>query len=292
MQTSDFITYLETERRYSKHTVSSYKTDLNQFCLYLEKMYSVADLNEVSHSMVRSWIAEMLEGGISPRSVNRKITSLKSYFKYFQKDGSLIKNPMLKIISPKTSKRLPVFIEESKMQLLLDQGIFPNDFEGARDHLILEVFYSTGIRQSELINLKVIDINLNNCEFKVLGKGNKERIIPFTRALKQLIINYLKQREELVNLSDFFFVLKNGKKLYEKFVYRVVTHYLSSITSIDKKSPHVLRHTFATHLLNNGADINSIKELLGHASLSATQIYTHNSIEKLKNIYKQAHPRA
>jgi integrase/recombinase XerC len=199
-------------------------------------------------------------------------------------------NPMLKIQSPKTSKRLPVFVEKDKMDALLDTIEFGSDFDGERNKLIIEVLYATGIRLSELINLKQSNVDLTSCQLKVLGKRNKERIVPFNNSLKQLIEGYLEHKE--LTESYYLFVTKNGKKLYEKFVYRLVNKYLSQVTSSNKKSPHVLRHTFATHMLNNGADLNAIKELLGHANLSATQVYTHNTVEKLKNAHKQAHPKA
>jgi integrase/recombinase XerC len=234
---------------------------------------------------------------MSPRSINRKKTALKSYYKFLIKEGIITENPMNKVISPKTSKRLPVFVEKEKMEKLLDSNElnFGDDYTGIRNLMIIEILYATGMRVSELVNLKVTDVDLYNSTIKVLGKRNKERIIPFAKKLRVTIDKYNKIKEETFfgeDTADQFFLTSGGKKIYQKLAYRVVNYYLSIITTLDKKSPHVLRHTFATHMLNNGADLNAIKELLGHANLSATQVYTHNTIEKLKNIYKQAHPRA
>jgi integrase/recombinase XerC len=243
--------------------------------------------------MVRSWLAQMLDYGIAPRSVNRKITALKSFYKFLIKEGQLKENPTLKIIPPKSSKRLPVFVEQTQMAVLLDELPFEEGFNGVRDKLIIELFYSTGIRQSELINIRLKDVSLSGNTIKVLGKRNKERLIPFTIELCQKLEAYIKSRAELsIKDTSYLLLTKKGKKLYPSLVYKQVNHYLSQVTSLDKKSPHVLRHTFATHMLNNGADLNAIKELLGHASLSATQVYTHNTIDKLKLVYNQAHPRA
>jgi integrase/recombinase XerC len=242
----------------------------------------------------------MLEQKISPRSVNRKLTALKSFYKFLLKQGDIKVSPMLKVQSPKTSKRLPVFVEEGKMDQLLDntaeEGIvvFTDDLEGKRDKLILELFYGCGIRRAELIGLKRDNVNLYKGEIKVLGKRNKERIIPINSSLRTAIEEYTKalDAENIVSADGVLLVMSSGKKLYEKLVYSIVRKYLGQVTTLDKKSPHVLRHTFATHMLNRGADINAIKELLGHSSLSATQVYTHNTIEKLKNIHGQAHPKA
>jgi integrase/recombinase XerC len=231
-----------------------------------------------------------MEQKIVPRSVNRKITTLKTFYKFLLRQGVVAENPMLKIQSPKTSKRLPVFVEKEGMDILLDSIDFGDDFEGQRNKLIIEIFYSTGMRLTELVNLKQLDVDLYQSHLKVLGKRNKERIIPFNPILKEQIKIYLQAKPTLND--EFLFITSSGAKMYDKLVYRIVNAYLSQITTVDKKSPHVLRHTFATHMLNNGANLNSIKELLGHASLSATQVYTHNTVEKLKNIHKQAHPKA
>lgn len=284
-----FLEFIKFEKRFSKHTLVAYSNDLRQFISYLQTTYEIKNSSEINHIIIRSWIVSLMEQKISPRSVNRKITTLKTFYKYLLRQNIVKENPMLKILSPKTSKRLPVFIEKDKMNTLLDDSAFGDDFEGQRNKLIIELFYATGIRLSELINLKQANVDLYQCQIKVLGKRNKERIVPFNSILKDQIQQYITSKS---NLSDeFLFVNKNGKQLYEKFVYRIVNTYLSLITTANKKSPHVLRHTFATHMLNNGADLNAIKELLGHANLSATQVYTHNTVEKLKNIHKQAHPR-
>jgi integrase/recombinase XerC len=286
----NFIQYLQFEKRLSSHTLVAYTSDLSQFFKFLDTTYEIKNISEVNHTVIRSWIVSLMEQKNTPRSVNRKITTLKTFYKFLLRQGVLTESPMLKILSPKTSKRLPVFVEKEKMDELIDNSVFGDDFEGRRNKLIIELFYATGIRLSELINLKSADVNLHSSQLKVLGKRNKERIIPFSNELKRSIEDYL----EIKTDSDVveFFVSNNGKKLYEKFVYRLVNNYLSTVTTADKKSPHVLRHTFATHMLNNGADLNAIKELLGHANLSATQVYTHNTVEKLKNIHKQAHPKA
>lgn len=287
---NSFLAYLQYEKRFSNHTVLAYSNDLTQFSEYLEKTYEIKEIGDINHTLIRSWIVSMMDQRISPRSVNRKITTLKTFYKFLLRQQVVTENPMLKIQSPKTSKRLPVFVEKDNMNALLDTTEFGNDFDGLRNKLIIELLYATGIRLSEVINLKQANVNLKSAQLKVLGKRNKERIVPFNDALKQLISEYLEHPE--VKSNDYLFVTRNGKKLYEKFVYRVVNRYLSEVTSIQKKSPHVLRHTFATHMLNNGADLNAIKELLGHANLSATQVYTHNTVEKLKNVHKQAHPKA
>lgn len=294
MQISDFIEYISFEKRFSKHTIISYKTDLEQFFLYLQTAHEIVDIKHVNHLLIRSWIVSLIEKELNARSVNRKITTLKTYYKFLLKQGIVQENPLLKIQSPKTSKRLPVFVEKDKMDLLLDKVDFGNDFEGLRNKLIVELFYSTGMRLSELINIKVSDVNINQPAVKVLGKRNKERIIPLNNPMIEQIKKYLSEKEnnKVSNPENHLFLTTQGKPLYEKFVYRLIKKYLTMVTTIDKKSPHVLRHTFATHMLNNGADLNSIKELLGHANLSATQVYTHNTVEKLKNIHKQAHPKA
>lgn len=284
-----FLEFIQYEKRASKHTLVAYSNDIKQFVTYLSTTYEITKIAEVNHTIIRSWIVSLMEQKISPRSVNRKITTLKTLYKFLLRQSIVTENPMLKILSPKTSKRLPVFIEKEKMDNLLDDTVFGDDFEGQRNKLIIELFYATGIRLSELINLKQSNVDLYQSQIKVLGKRNKERIIPFNTILKDQIQQYITAKADLND--EFLFINKNGKQLYEKFVYRIVNTYLSQITTVNKKSPHVLRHTFATHMLNNGADLNAIKELLGHANLSATQVYTHNTVEKLKNIHKQAHPK-
>ena len=288
MYLEDFINYIKSEKRFSNHTITSYETDLNQFFNYIEAEYQITNPEDVSFKLIRNWISLLLENNLKSSSVNRKISSLKSYYKFLLVSNYVDTNPTLKLISPKSSKRLPVFVEKDNMDSLFDKDFFEDSYEGKRDKLIIELFYFTGMRLSELINIKTSDIDKVNSQIKVIGKRNKERLIPIT-------FNTLKDLNEFVNfyeIENFLFVEGNGKKLYSKKVYRIVNKYLAKISSIKKKSPHVLRHSFATHMLNNGADINAIKEILGHANLSATQIYTHNSIKKLKNVHKQAHPKA
>jgi integrase/recombinase XerC len=289
-----FIQYIQFEKRYSSHTVISYRNDLNQFFSYLEQEYQISDIKKVDHFQIRSWLVSLMEHDISARTVNRKITTLKSFFKYLIRESIITDNPMIKIISPRISKRIPAFVEKDKMDILFDKIDFGEDFEGVRDKLIVGIFYMTGMRLSELVNLTLFDVDLQKRLIKVLGKRNKERLIPFTVSMEKPIIDYLKLRSEVISDSEnkFFFLTKKGEKIYQKLVYRIINHYLGIVTTLDKKSPHVLRHTFATHMLNNGADLNAIKELLGHSNLAATQIYTHNTIEKLKNVYKLSHPKA
>ena len=289
MLKNKFITYLLSEKRFSEHTIKSYTTDLKQFSSFLSSEFQIIDeINEISFQIIRTWIASLLEKGLSPRSVNRKISTLKTYFKFLIREGELIENPMMKIVAPKSKKRLPVFIEEDQIASLLNEVQFETGFIGQRNKLIIELFYVTGIRLSELINIKISDVDFNNQSIKVLGKRNKERIIPLSSSMINGLNNFIVNNQK----NHFLFTNLDGMKLYTKLVYRLVNKYIAKISSVNKKSPHILRHTFATHMLNNGADINAIKELLGHANLSATQVYTHNTIEKLKIVYKQAHPRA
>lgn len=295
MEITGFIDYLKFEKRYSPHTITAYEKDLGQFDSFLASEYEVTKVNDVSYQMVRSWVVDLMENDVSARTVNRKLSALKSYFKYLTKEGLIRKNPMPRIQSPKTSKKLPSFVEADSMEKLFSDDVFSDDFEGVRDRLIIEMFYMTGIRLSELINLKDSDIDFYQQNIKVLGKRNKERLIPIPLGFIDSIKNYLALRNknvEVVEQKDYFYVTIKGKKLYKKLAYRIVNSYLGKVSTLQKKSPHVLRHTFATHMLNNGADLNAIKEILGHSSLAATQVYTHNTIEKLKNIYNQAHPRA
>ena len=289
MLQNKFITYLSSEKRFSEHTIKSYTTDLKQFTSFLSSEFQIIDeINEISFQIIRTWIASLLEKGINPRSVNRKISTLKTYFKFLIREGELIENPMMKVVAPKSKKRLPIFIEEDQIASLLNEVQFEEGFVGQRNKLIIELFYVTGIRLSELINIKISDVDFNNQSIKVLGKRNKERIIPLSSTTINSLNNFIKNNQK----NHFLFTNLGGMKLYTKLVYRLVNKYIAEISSVNKKSPHILRHTFATHMLNNGADINAIKELLGHANLSATQVYTHNTIEKLKTVYKQAHPRA
>jgi integrase/recombinase XerC len=288
-----FLSYIEYERRYSKHTIESYSNDLEQFYFYLKSEYQKEEIELATHLEIRSWIVLMMEHKITPRSINRKLSTLKSFFKFLMRKGMVKKSPLSKVLAPKTSKRLPVFVEKSGIEKLLTDIEFPEGYEGVRDKMILDLFYNTGMRRSELNNLKETDIDSYNAQIKVLGKGNKERIIPIQPQLRTALEEYIiLKNQSIANPSVYLFVNQEGKLLNPSNIYQIVKKYLNLITTIDKKSPHVLRHTFATHLMNNGADINAVKELLGHASLAATQVYTHNTIDKLKNIYKQAHPKA
>jgi len=290
----DFIDYIQLERRYSVHTVSAYSVDIEQFQLFLNENYSI-NIVDSDFANIRAWIVSLNSQKISNRSINRKISSLKSFYKYHLICQNIDVNPATKVNVLKTEKKLPVFVEEDKMEYLFDELKFSEDYMGVFSKTILDLFYGTGIRVEELVNLKEIDVDTDKLQIKVLGKRNKERIIPISNTVAQQIKLYITLKKEVISnakMSEFLFLTKNGNKVYKKLVYRQVNYYLSLVTTNSKKSPHVLRHTFATHLLNKGADLNAIKEILGHVSLSATQIYTHNSIEKLKNVYKQAHPKA
>lgn len=294
MEIKEFLGYLEHERRFSHHTVKNYKIDLTQFLEYLISEFEIDDLISANHQILRSWIVHLMEKPLSARSINRKISTLKSYYKYARKEGVLENDPTLKIISPKQSERLPVFVEEDGMQNLFNGDYFENNFSGRRDELLISLLYETGIRLSELIELKFSDVDFDASRLKVLGKRNKERFIPLTQIMLQSIKSFHaeKEVESGNNSSTYLLITDKGEKMQSRFVYGKVNFYLSQVTSISKRSPHVLRHTFATHMLNNGADLNVIKEMLGHANLSATQIYTHNTIEKLKDVYKTSHPRS
>jgi integrase/recombinase XerC len=291
-----FLDYLKFEKRYSSHTIHAYQDDLLQFFTFLQDQFSMTDpaLSEISSSFVRSWLASLKENKQSAKTINRKISSLKSFFKYHIRTGKLEQTPMTTIISPKVPKRLPAFVAQKDTGTLFQYVEFPDNWKGQTDRLLLAVLYNTGIRLSELVNLKESQVNIAANNIKVLGKGNKERVIPVSPQLIDDIRTYMQQKRSMLEKPDTVYLLVNGKgrKLYPKYIYLAVKNYLSAVTTIDKKSPHVLRHTFATHLTNNGADLNAVKELLGHASLAATQIYTHNTIEKLKDIYKKAHPKA
>ncbi len=290
-----FLNYLRFEKRYSQHTILSYRTDLDQFEGYArDYMEDEEGLDRADTKVIRSWIAHLMESGMSARSVNRKITTLKTFYKFMMREQHIKINPMDKVISPRLSKTLPAFVEEEKMDELLDSHFFGKDFHGARNKLIIELLYLTGMRLSELILLEDRHIDFYERTVKVTGKRNKERIIPLAQAAVDIIMNYLDMRKKEFPepSTTHFFVTNKGKPLYPKFVYKVVNSYLRLVTTMEKRSPHVLRHSFATHMLNRGADLNAIKEILGHANLSATQVYTHNTFEKLVTIYKQAHPRA
>ncbi len=288
----DFLNYIQHEKRYSLHTLESYKNDLLQFQAFVSTNGTSNEVSAANHLDIRSWMVSLMQDGISPRSINRKVSALKSFYKFLLRKGELKKNPLAKVQTPKMSKRLPVFVEQPNMERLLSQIEFPEGVEGQQDKLIIELLYGTGIRRSELIGLKHTDLDAYQSQIKVLGKGNKERIIPVHSNLIQSIKQFLSSKSEAGEEAGIFlFTDENGKQISASRVYNTVKKYLSLITTINKKSPHVLRHSFATHLMNNGADINAVKELLGHSSLAATQVYTHNTIDRLKEIYKQAHPK-
>lgn len=298
MSVQKFLNYIQYEKRYSIHTIDAYKRDLKQFFDYLFENFQFTDTDNksITHQQIRSWLSSLINNDINTRSVNRKISTLKAYFAFLLKGETITINPMQKIISPKMSKKVTAYVEEESLNSMLDEEELKHGYSENRNYLIMEILYETGIRLSELINIKVQDIDIHNLAVKVLGKRNKERIIPISITLKEKIKQYLEYKEkEIVTINEkenYLFLTKKGKKIYPKFVYRIVFYYLSKITTNKKKSPHVLRHTFATHMLNHGADLNAIKEILGHSSLNATQVYSHSSLSKLKTIYKQAHPRA
>jgi integrase/recombinase XerC len=286
-----FLSYLQYEKRYSAHTVISYDCDLTQFFEFYSSAEEV-QVEDITFKDVRRWIVFLMNEGKTSRTVNRKLSSLKSFFKYLLRESVIDSNPMDRVVGPKQGKKLPGFVAEHAMQVLREVD-FGEGFEGVRDQLVIEMFYQTGMRLSELMNLKELDFDRSASLVKVLGKRNRERIIPVSEGLMRLLDQYLDHRfKTFGSLDGFLFVTKKGVPVYEKLLYRIVTKHLSKITTMTKRSPHVLRHTFATHLLNNGAELNAVKELLGHSNLSATQIYTHTTFERLNNIYKQAHPRA
>jgi integrase/recombinase XerC len=291
-----FIDYLKFEKRYSAHTVRAYRDDLDQFFIYQGTIFGDTTLSAISTPIIRSWLASLKEQKMTSKSVNRKISSLKSFFKFQLRMGLLEKSPMAGIISPKLGKRLPVYVEEKDMQLLMEHVEFPDNWKGKTDRLLIRIFYNTGVRLTELVTLKNGQLDTNAATIRVLGKGNKERMIPISHSLVEDIRLYQKGKEsslgrESLNKAKTLFVNEKGNALYVKYAYLAVKKWLSLVTTIDKKSPHVLRHSFATHLMNHGADLNSVKELLGHSSLAATQLYTHNSIEKLREVHKKNHPR-
>lgn len=291
----EFVGYLRVEKKYSPRTCTSYQLDLEQFAGFLQKEFEVDDLYAVRHQVVRSWIVHLMSDQLMASSVNRKISALRSFYRWALKKKLTSANPMLKIVAPKKPKKLPVTIPGHNLARLFEVSAgdlkAENDYVFVRDNFILELFYVTGMRRAELINLRLNDFNIHRKEVRVTGKGNKIRSIPLTGALIQKYQAYLKIRETLgTEHTDFVFLTEKGKPVYEKLIYNIVRHALGSITTLGKKSPHVLRHTFATHMLDEGAELNAIKELLGHASLAATQVYTHNSITKLKEVYKKAHP--
>ncbi|MFY0688027.1 MAG: tyrosine-type recombinase/integrase [Cyclobacteriaceae bacterium] len=288
-----FLRYLEYEKRYSPHTIQAYREDINSFTQFISQTFDLQDIRDVAHVQVRAWIVELVESGNSPRTVNRKVASLKSLFKFLLSREQITQNPTSRVRPLKTDKKLPQFVKEKELDQLFDQEFFSIDFAGLRDQLILALLYASGARLAELIGIRLGDVDLFNGTIKVLGKRNKERVIPLTGEIVNNIKTYLKIREQALDAPcEYLLVTDSGKKMYPVFVQRKVKSYLSKVTTLSKKSPHVLRHTVATHLLNNGADLNAVKDLLGHANLAATQVYTHNTLEKLKSTFDQAHPKA
>ena len=283
-----FTSYLQFEKRYSEHTVVAYGQDLNAFVEFAE-VKKISEFADLSSAFIRSWIVYLIEGGMKNKSVNRKLASLRTFYKWMRKEGLIDHSPMTKVQGPKNEKHLPVFAKESELLPSKIEELFSDDYSGKRDALMLELFYQTGIRLSELIGLTIKDIQGN--QIKVLGKRNKERIIPISDDLVQQIQEYLELRKEISSKCENLLLLDSGNKLYPTFAYRKINYYLGKVTSLDKKSPHILRHTFATHMLNRGTGLETLKDLLGHANLSATQVYTHNSFAQLNSIYSQAHPR-
>lgn len=292
-QINTFLDYLKFEKRYSQYTIISYQNDLEQFFGFLMSQFDAPAIEKITGSFVRSWLAELKGDEMTAKSINRKISSLKSFFKHQMKTGVVTETPMAVIISPKISKRLPSFVEEKDIDTLFEHVTFTDDWKGRTERLVLQLFYSTGMRLSELINLKETQIDPSYQQIKVLGKGNKERILPVEKELMDDLQLYIadKHAEFKLQVSNIF-VNEKGKPLQARSVYGFVKQYLSQVTTIQKKSPHILRHSFATHLMNHGADLNAVKELLGHSSLAATQVYTHNTIEKLKEVFNKAHPKA
>lgn len=291
---SSFLKYLQFEKRYSRHTLTSYRNDLLQFESFLENFAIPVSLEKAEHQHIRGWLIEMVQSGLSPRSVNRKIATLRSFYKYALHNKFLTSDPSSRIKILKTGKSLPVFAKEHELIKMLDQMNYRDGFPGLRDQMVMEFLYATGTRLSELVNLLETDIDVDRCQVKVKGKRNKQRIIPVPRSLMPLISNYQSQKrmEFPDNYSSYLIVNNSGGQSYPMLIYRIVNSALQSVSSLEKQSPHILRHTFATHLLNKGAELNAVKELLGHSSLAATQVYTHNSIERLKEVFDRSHPKA
>lgn len=289
-----FLDYLSREKRYSLHTVNAYRTDLAQFTDYLSVHYNITEPAAAGFHQIRSWLASLMSDGLSRSSVNRKMSSLRSFYAYLFRLGHIAVNPTDRLIAVKKEKKLPVFIEEQPLHELFAGQLFAGDFAGLRDRLMLELLYSTGMRRDELIHLRHKDVDTEKGIIRLFGKGNKQRLVPMLPVTRDLYLRYSGEKTAHFGSEgdSFIFLTNKGKKLYPAFVYRRVNFYLSRVTTRTKTSPHVLRHSFATHMLEHGADLNAIKELLGHASLSATQVYTHNTIDKIKSIYKQAHPKA
>jgi len=289
-----FIDFLKFEKRYSRHTVLSYETDLKAFFDFLAINYGEMALNAITHSCIRSWLAEMKENEMGARSINRKISTLRSFFKFLLKKQIIERSPMTQVIAPKTGKRLPVFVKEKETAELITSLVrSAEDWRGLNSKLLILLFYNTGMRLSELISLRPVQIDAGRRQVKVLGKGNKERIIPLSKEVLNELDEYSRlKKKEFDETEDYVLVTEKGRRMYPKYAYRLVKEQLSKAGTLDKKCPHVLRHTFATHLMNNGASLNAVKELLGHSSLASTQVYTHNTIEKLKDVHKKSHPKA
>ena len=294
MHKKSFLKYIEYQKKYSSNTVNSYANDLNAFFAFCFDNNFIKSQDEIisDYKIIRKWIAKLSSEGLNSKSINRKLSTLRSYYNFLQRENLIDFNPVSKISRLKTEKKLPDFVSEERLNLLLDGNIFQDNFEGTRDNLILELLYGTGMRRAELINLKITDIDFVKENIKVTGKRNKQRIIPFPGKISVILKKYIEYRNKIDSDNDFLIITKSGKQVYPNLIYRTVKKYLALVSTKKKKSPHTLRHSYATHLLNNGADINSVKELLGHANLAATQVYTHNTFEKLNRIYKQAHPRA
>lgn len=288
-----FKDYLEKEKNYSPHTVTAYCNDLLEFEKFNKANFEQENIDEVNYGQIRSWIVEMVDNGISNSSVNRKIASLKAYYKFLLKTKQITASPLLKHKALKSPKKIQIPFSEKELHDVLHHIVYPTGFEGLRDKLVIDLFYSTGIRRTELIHLKMINVDSSNNTLKVLGKRNKERILPILPIISKQIQVYICERVNLEVIADpeFLFLTKKGVKLNDSLVYRLINNYFSNVSEKVKKSPHILRHTFATHLLNNGADLNSVKELLGHSSLASTQVYTHSSLSELQKVYKDAHPR-
>lgn len=288
-----FLNFLKYEKRYSDHTVTAYEKDLDQFILFCSEMVEDFCLVEADHHLIRQWVISLMDQGLTVLSVKRKLSTLRSFYKFLLREGVMTKNPTELVMVPRVGKKLPKFVQEPEMDRLLDNPYFTHDFTGCRDKAIVSLFYGTGMRLSELKGITMFDLNKSERMVKVVGKRNKERLIPYPKEVSVDLDNYLSVRNELFGSTNgFLFLTDKGDQLYDKLLYRIVRKYLSLVTTMEKRSPHILRHSYATHLLNRGADLNAIKELLGHASLAATQVYTHTTFEKLKKIYKQAHPRA
>jgi integrase/recombinase XerC len=295
MHAEDFIQFLASEKHYSPHTIAAYKNDLAQFHTFSISNYDLVNAVDLDHQVIRSWLAHMVESGVSARSARRKLSTLKSYFRFLLKRGLIRENPMQKIIAPRASQKLPVFVGKDKMERLFELISTDVGFIGIRNRLVMEMLYATGMRVSELISIKHKDISMEAMTLIVTGKRNKQRIIPFGSQLLAVLKDYLVIKEEqfgIININDYLITTVKGKLSYPRLIYNIVTRNLLLVTTQTKKSPHVIRHSFATGMLNNGADLNAIKELLGHSSLAATQVYTHNTIERIKHIYQQAHPKA